>query len=98
MLFHPLDNRSLYHMYDFGMRALQPYSDLCMTLSKQGRRLADTLDLPLKIPFLSDMQNELIKRSLHGNVKYFRQLSAYLYVYHMVINIYEKPKFDILDV
>jgi poly(3-hydroxybutyrate) depolymerase len=98
MLHNPLDNRSLYNIYDFTMQAIQPYSDYCLTLSKRFRRIADTLDMPLKIPYLSDMQHEFIQYGLQPRIQFWRELMGYYYVFHMSTNIYEKPKFNITDV
>ncbi|CDZ78976.1 polyhydroxyalkanoate depolymerase, intracellular [Legionella massiliensis] len=98
MLYNPLDNRSLYSVYDFYMRAIQPYSDYCLSLSKRFNRVADSINVPVTIPYMSEMQNELIKSALQEGAKHFRELAGYLYVYHMSTNIYEKPKFNILDV
>ncbi|MCC5014291.1 MULTISPECIES: polyhydroxyalkanoate depolymerase [unclassified Legionella] len=98
MLQNPLDNRSLYNWYDFTMRAIQPYSDYCHTLSKRFQRLADTLSLPMTIPFLSELQNELLKNIAQAGIQNYREVAGYLYVYHMITNIYEKPAFDIKEV
>ncbi|WED43353.1 polyhydroxyalkanoate depolymerase [Legionella cardiaca] len=98
MLFNPLDNRSLYNWYDFTMRAIQPYSDYSLTLSKRCQRLANTMDLPVTIPFLSDMQQDVIKSFMQFGIKNYRELAGYFYVYHMMTNIYEKPKFNIKEV
>jgi poly(3-hydroxybutyrate) depolymerase len=98
MLTNPFDNRSLYNWYDWGMKVFQPYSDYCLTLSKRYKRIADTLDLPINIPYTNDMQKDLIKSLMGSQIKYFRELTGYCYVAHMVTNIYEKPKFDITDI
>lgn len=98
MLTNPFDNRSLYNWYDWGMKVFQPYSDYCLTLSKRYKRIADTLDLPINIPYTNEMQNDLIKNLMGSQIKYFRELTGYCYVAHMVTNIYEKPKFDITDI
>lgn len=98
MLFNPLDNRSLYNWYDFSMRAIQPYSEYCLTLSRRFKRVADSLDLPVNLPYLSELQNALIKQLVEPKIKYYLTLAGCNYVYHMVTNIYEKPKFNITDV
>ncbi|WP_238583808.1 polyhydroxyalkanoate depolymerase [Legionella brunensis] len=98
MLHNPLDNRSLYNWYDLTMRAIQPYSDYCLTLSKRFQRIADTMNLPMSNPFLSDMQNEIYKNLIQTPIKFYRGLTGYFYVYHMITDIYEKPKFNIMDV
>lgn len=98
MLINPLDNRSLYNWYDWGMNALQPYSDYCLTLSKRYKRITDSMSLPINIPYMSDMQKELIQGSLDSMIKYYRGLTGYFYVAHMVTNFYEKPKFGITDI
>ncbi|PWY56705.1 polyhydroxyalkanoate depolymerase [Legionella qingyii] len=98
MLHNPIDNRSLYNWYDLTMRSLQPYSDYCLMLSKRFRRIADTMDLPINLPFLSDMQKELGESAMHSSIKYFRELTGYFYFSHMMTNIYEKPSFDIKDI
>ncbi|KTD10813.1 poly(3-hydroxybutyrate) depolymerase [Legionella gratiana] len=59
MLHNPIESRSLYNWYDLTMRALQPYSDYCFTLSKRFKCIADTMNLPVNLPFLFDMQKEL---------------------------------------
>lgn len=98
MLNNPLDNRSLYNWYDVTMRCLQPYSDYCLNLTHRFKRLADSMDLPVNIPYLSDTQNDLYKTFLQSNIKTVRKLTGYCYVSHMITNIYEKPKFDIKDI
>lgn len=98
MLYNPIDNRSLYNCYDLWMRGLQPYSDYCLDLSKRHKRITDSLNLPVKIPFLSDLQNVTIKEFLQLSVKFHRELTGRFYVYHMISNIYEKPKFNITDI
>lgn len=98
MLNNPLDNRSLYQWYDFTMKYLQPYSDYCLMLSRRFKRIADTISLPINLPFLSDLQKEIIKMQLLSSTKYYRELTGYFYVYHLATNIYEKPKFGIKDV
>lgn len=98
MLINPMDNRSLYNWYDWGMRAIQPYSDYCLTLSKRCKRIADTLDMPLNIPYIADAQKELIKQFMELRIRAYRELTGYLYVTHMVTNIYEKPKFEINEI
>ncbi|MCW8445518.1 polyhydroxyalkanoate depolymerase [Fluoribacter gormanii] len=98
MLHNPIDSRSLYNWYDLTMRSLQPYSDYCLMLSKRFRRIADTMDLPINLPFLSDMQKELCESAMYSSIKYFRELTGYFYVFHMVTDIYEKPRFDIKDI
>ncbi|MCE3044713.1 polyhydroxyalkanoate depolymerase [Legionella sp. 16cNR16C] len=98
MLFNPLDNRSLYNAYDWLMRFIQPLSDYSLTLSKRCQRIANSLDLPVTLPYLSEMQTDAISQFTQGAVKNYRELAGYFYVYHMVTNIYEKPKFDIKEV
>ncbi|RUR06686.1 hypothetical protein [Legionella sp. km772] len=98
MLINPLDNRSLYSWYDWGMNALQPYSDYCLTLSKRYKRIADTMDLPLNIPYLSQAQSEIIKVIMDSRIKFYRGLTGYFYVSHMLTNIYEKPQFGINEI
>lgn len=98
MLINPLDNRSLYNWYNWGMNALQPYSDYCLTLSKRSKRMADSLDLPLNIPYLSGMQTDVLKAIVESRIKFYRGLTGYFYVGHMLTNIYEKPQFGITEV
>src|SRR5689334_22389043 len=98
MMHNPLDNRSLYNWYDFAMRAIQPYSDYCLSLSKRYQRIADSMNLPMAIPFLSELQNDLLKSFTQSGAQNYRELAGHLYVYHMVTNIYEKPEFGIKDV
>ncbi|MBL7478428.1 polyhydroxyalkanoate depolymerase [Legionella bononiensis] len=98
MLHNPLDNRSLYNWYDLTMRAIQPYSDYSLILSKRFRRIADTMNLPVNIPFLPDFQKELIKSFMQSNIKNIREINGYFYVFHMMTNIYEKPAFDIKEI
>ncbi len=98
MLLNPLDNRSLYNLYDFTMQAIQPYSEHCLLMSKRFRRMADTLDLPVKIPYLSEWQNDVIKFCMQPRIQYWREMMGYFYIFHMVSNIYEKPQFNITDI
>lgn len=98
MLHNPLDNRSLYKMYDFMMRSLQPYSDYSANLAKRYRRAADNMDLPLNIPFLSLQETNIYAEMLKMTATQYRTMAGYLYVYHMLTNIYEKPHFHIHEV
>lgn len=98
MLNNPFDNRSLYNLYDVTMRGMQPYSDYCLNTARRFKRLADTMDLPGNIPWFSDMQNEIHKTLRQSNIRTFREMTGYFYVFHMITNIYEKPKFNIKDV
>jgi poly(3-hydroxybutyrate) depolymerase len=98
MLNNPLDNRSLYSWYDWGMKVIQPYSDYCLTLAKRYKRISDNLDIPYKVPYLPEAQSEFMKEGLDHVLKYFRGLTGYYYVSHMITNIYEKPVFGITEV
>lgn len=98
MLHNPIDSRSLYNWYDLTMRSLQPYSDYCLMCSKRFKRIADSMNLPVNLPFLSDTQKELCSMVMQSSIKYFRELTGYYYVFHMVTDIYEKPKFEITDI
>lgn len=98
MFHNPLDNRSLYNLFDFYMRSLQPYSDHCQALAKQFQRLADNMDVPLNIPYISEKQKSLYSEVQEMSARQYRSLSGYLYVYHMFTDIYDKPKFNIHDV
>lgn len=98
MLTNPLDNRSLYNWYDWGMKICQPYSDYCLNMSKRCRRIADTMNLPINIPYTNETQNDFIKNFMESNIKYYRELTGYFYVAHMVTNVYAKPKFEITDI
>lgn len=98
MFHNPLDNRSLYSMYDFYMRSLQPSSDYCANLAKRFARIADTLDLPLNIPYLSDKQKKTYQDWLNQISSYNRRMAGYCYVYYMLTRIYDKPAFDINEI
>ena len=97
-MFHPLDNSSLYKIYDYTMRALQPYSDYCSSMAKKYRRIADSLDMPVHIPYLSDKEREIYSALLKVYATQCRSMTGYLHVYHMLTNIYEKPQFNINEV
>ena len=98
MFYSPLDNRSLYNIYDFIMRNLQPYSEYYEQLAKRFRRVSDTLDLPVNIPYLSDKEKEIFKNFTQFSSNQYRRLAGYCYVYHMFTNVFDKPKFDINEV
>ncbi|VVC75527.1 hypothetical protein AQUSIP_08170 [Aquicella siphonis] len=98
MFHNPLDNRSLYNVYDFAMRSLQPYSDYCMNMAKRFKRMADSLDLPVNIPYLSDREKEMYSECQRLAASQYRKMAGYLYVYRMFTNIYDKPGFDINEV
>jgi poly(3-hydroxybutyrate) depolymerase len=95
MFYNPLDNRSLYNIYDFSMRSIQPYSDYCEDLAKYFRRLADSVDMPVQLPYLSNVNKESYNEVSKFYANYFRRLTGYFHVYHMFTNIYEKPAFGI---
>lgn len=98
MFHNPLDNRSLYNMYDFTMRSIQPYSDYCENLAKRFRRMADTLNLPINIPYLDEKEKEYFTNIFKQSTRQCRLLTGYFYVYHMLTNIYEKPTFGINEI
>jgi poly(3-hydroxybutyrate) depolymerase len=98
MLNNPLDNRSLYNLYDWGMTAIQPYSNYSLALSKRYKRIADTLNLPMKIPYVNAAQDELIRHCTENSLKFFRGLVGYHYVAHMVTNMHQKPEFGIVEI
>lgn len=98
MLNNPLDNRSLYNWYDWGMTTLQPYSDYSLSLSKRYKRIADSLNLPMKIPYMNETQNEIIHHCMDNSLKFFRGLMGYHYVAHMITNMHKKPEFGITEI
>lgn len=98
MLINPLDNRSLYSMYDWSMYMMQPYSDYCLNVSKRCKRIADTMNVPVTIPYLPETSQDVLKSFLDSNIKYFKELTGYFYISHMLTNIYEKPKFEIREI
>lgn len=98
MLYNPLDNRSLYNTYDFWMRTLQPYSDYYANLAKGFNRIAESLDLPVNLPFTSDFQKEFFKTGLEQFGTEYRKLAGYSYIAYMLTNVYEKPAFNIHEI
>lgn len=98
MFHNPLDNRSLYNIYDFTMRVLQPYSDYCFNLAKRFRRIADTYELPIQIPYATHKESEIYHNIYKSNAAYFRELTGYFYIFHMFTSSYEKPNFDINEI
>src|SRR5579872_4441661 len=98
MLHNPLDNRALYNMYDFTMRSLQPYCEYSAILAKRYKRIADTLDLPLTIPFMSDEQKQWCSALMQNAVGINRRLAASYYIQYMLTKIYDKPTFDIQEI
>lgn len=98
MFHNPFDNRSLYNIYDFNMRVLQPFSDYCANLAKRYRRISDTYDLPLNIPYVSDEEKKIYLDLFKLTSSEYRRMAGYLYVFHMFTSIYDKPKFDINEV
>lgn len=98
MFHNPLDNRSLYNVYDFTMRNIQPYADYCFNLGKRTRRIADFFELPINMPFMKDKEKEFYKNLFNDYTIHFRRLTGYLYVYHMFATVYEKPTFDISQI
>ncbi|QEY52259.1 polyhydroxyalkanoate depolymerase [Legionella longbeachae] len=95
MFFNPLDNRYLYNIYDFNMRLLQPYSDYCENLARRFRRVSDNINLPYKIPYTSDDTQISFRKILEATSSHYRRVAGYAYVFHMITNVYDKPKFDI---
>ncbi|CAM2925822.1 poly(3-hydroxybutyrate) depolymerase [Legionella steigerwaltii] len=98
MLFNPLDNRYLYNIYDFNMRLLQPYSDYFDNLAKRLRRISDNIDLPVKVPYMSDEGQDVLRNMLEASSGHFRRMSGYSYIFHIITSVYDKPKFDINEV
>ncbi len=98
MFHNPLDNRSLYNIYDFTMRALQPYSDYYANLAKRNRRVSDMLNLPVNVPYLSEQERQLYSNMLNQSASHFRKMAGYCYVFHMLTNIHGKPKFNINEI
>ncbi|MCW8471467.1 polyhydroxyalkanoate depolymerase [Fluoribacter gormanii] len=98
MFFNPLDNRYLYNIYDFNMRLLQPYSDYFDNVAKRLRRISDNINLPVNIPYISADEQNALKKMLETTSGHFRRLSGYSYIFHIITNVYDKPKFDINEV
>nr|WP_182391185.1 polyhydroxyalkanoate depolymerase [Legionella sp. PC997]QMT60895.1 polyhydroxyalkanoate depolymerase [Legionella sp. PC997] len=98
MFFNPLDNRYLYNIYDFNMRLLQPYSDYFDTVAKRLRRISDNINLPVNIPYASVDDQKALKKIIEASSSHFRRLSGYSYIFHIITNVYDKPKFEINDV
>ncbi len=80
------------------MRLLQPYSDYFDNMAKRFRRISDNINLPVRIPYMSDDEQSGLKKILEATSSHFRRLSGYSYIFHMVTNVYDKPKFDINEV
>lgn len=95
LLFNPIDNRSLYNVYDFYMRSLQPYSELFANLARGYNRVAETLDLPMNIPYMEDKQKDILQTVLDQSGVFYRRMAGYSYIAYMLTNRYEKPAFDI---
>ena len=98
MFFNPLDNRNLYNIYDFNMRLLQPYSDYCEDMAKRLLRVADNLNLPIKIPYIEKDFHDTFSNLLETTASHFRRLSGYSYIFHMMSNVYDKPQFHINEI
>lgn len=98
MFHNPIDNRSLYNVYDFTMRALQPYSDYWDNLARRNKRIADGCDLPMNLPYVSDENKQAFNDLQQYYATHFRRLTGVYYVAHMLTNIYDKPKFDINEI
>lgn len=98
MFHNPLDNRALYSIYDVTMRLLQPYSDYCAMMAKKYRRVSDTFELPVHIPYLVGPQKELYASLLKLLSNQNRRLAATYYIHYMCTATYEKPKFDINEI
>lgn len=98
MFHNPLDNRSLYQFYDFYMRSVQPYSDYYANLAKRFRRISETLDLPINIPYLSDQEKEFVSQLFNQTATQYRELTGYCYIFHMLTSIYDKPQFNIKEI
>ncbi|HHF7386219.1 TPA: polyhydroxyalkanoate depolymerase, partial [Legionella bozemanae] len=58
----------------------------------------DNINLPVRIPYMSDDEQSGLKKILEATSSHFRRLSGYSYIFHMVTNVYDKPKFDINEV
>lgn len=98
MLHNPLDNRFLYNIYDYYMRSLQPYSDYNLDMFKRCRRIADTMELPVRVPYISENEKDMYSNFLQFTASIYRRTAGYCYVTYMLTNIYEKPKFDIHEI
>ena len=98
MFINPIDSRSLYNVVDYTLRSLQPFSDYCLTLAKQFNSVSDSMNLPVKLPYLSDEGKQSSKDILQQYTYLYRKMAGNLYTYHMVTSIYEKPEFDITEV
>lgn len=98
MFHNPIDNRSLYNVYDFTMRAMQPYSDYWHHLAKRCKRIADNCDLPVNIPYVSDENKQAFYEIQQMYATHFRRMTGAFYVAHMLTNIYDKPRFEINEI
>jgi poly(3-hydroxybutyrate) depolymerase len=95
MLFNPVDSRSLYNLVDNSMRMMKPISDQYLKSAKQLIRVSDMMNLPGKIPFMPENHDyKLIKESRYN----LRAMAGTLYVWHMLLDTYQKPEFGIDEV
>lgn len=95
MHFNPVDSRWLYNIVDNSMRALHPVSDYYQTLAKKLTRMSDSMNLPMNLPNFSDEQKQKLFKSPR---RYLRYMAGSCYVYHMLLDTYHKPAFDINEV
>lgn len=93
MLFNTaIDNRWLYEVVDGYLNAIHPISEYTYNVSKNLIRIADGLNVPIKVPHMND---ELSQRFLKNQKYLLRGMAGSLYVSHMLIDTYHKPEFGI---
>jgi len=96
MFFNPVnDNRWVYEVVDGYLNAMHPVSERTHDLAKQLIRVADGLNLPVKIPHVNE---ELSSKMFKMQKYWLRGMAGSLYVSHMFLDTYHKPEFGIKGV
>jgi poly(3-hydroxybutyrate) depolymerase len=92
MLFNPIDSRSLYTMVDYNSRLMQPMADYAYGLADQINAFSEQINIPGGIPYLPALTSmfTFLQPPL-------RSIAASLYSFHTLVDMYEKPSFDIVE-
>lgn len=70
-------------------------SEYYLKLSKQLHRASDMLNLPSKLPYIP---NDQIMEYMKYPRYHLRKSAGYFYIWHMLLDTYQKPKFGIEEV
>lgn len=95
MMINPVDNRWLYNVVDYSLKAMHPVSDYYYQVYKQLLNLSEAMHLPTNH---ADTNNIIDADLLSIPRQQVRKMAAFSYIFHMVLDTYHKPEFGIEEI